>query len=347
MRRHWYLLVLLAGLISCRKTDSGKIDDHFILRSAGADMPVWVEGNPARKAFLVMLHGGPGGDAQVYNTLLRPFSDEMEKELVMVYWDQRGGGNSAGHFNKSAQDVANCVQDLDRLITVLNIRYGQDIKIYLMGHSWGGTLGTAYLLDPVRQARVRGFIEVDGAHNFLGIPEIVRRFREIGTRQIAFRESEAEWKQILDYCDEVDTLNPSDQDIIVLNQYGFSAERYLIDGGEINAGGEGNKPGTYMFGSSYNVGTANMNLLKTSSAMFQELKGVDYTSRMNELKLPCLFVWGEWDMVVPRELGWQAFFNCGAIDKDYVEFSKSGHSPMINETEGFTRLTLNWVIARL
>lgn len=344
------LIFLFTGLVllsSCKREEAGMLRDYFVLRNKGADMPVWVEGKSDRKVFLVLLHGGPGGDAQVYNTMMTVFSSRMESEVAMVYWDQRGSGNSAGHFDVSEQSVATCTDDLDKLITVLYSRYGNDSKIFLMGHSWGGTLGTSYLLDAQRQGRVKGFIEVDGAHNFLGIPEIVRRFNEIGKVQISADNNTGDWQNILNYCDGVDTTAPSDADIIQLNQYGFAAEEYLISADEMDRGGKGDEPGTMLLRSSYNFSTAAMNQLKTSQAMFNELKLVNYTQRMNEIKLPCLFVWGKYDMVVPRELGLQAYNRCGATDKQFLELAKSGHSPMVNETSVFCTEVLKWISDRI
>ena len=335
---------VLLGLFACKK-DKSVLKDHFILRNQGADMPVWVEGNSASKALLIVVHGGPGGDGQIYNSYMRGFSDKMENELAMVYWDQRGSGNSAGHFNADLYNVELFADDLGKLIQVLKTRYPGK-KIFLMGHSWGGTLITAFARNADKQKSIDGFIEVDGAHNFLGIPEIVRAFDSIGRQQIAKKMRVPEWTSILDYCESVDTVRPADDEIAQLNKFGFEAEIYLKESGDLvyNSGEE--KPGDYLLKGSFNFATAQFNMLTTNSALFDELKRTDFTLDFKNITLPSLFIWGRYDLVVPIELGRQAFANSGAADKTFVEFEKSGHSPMSNEMEDFSNLVITWVKAR-
>ena len=342
------LLFLLSGVVlifSACKKDRAVLKDHFILRNQGADMPVWVEGNAASKALLLVVHGGPGGDGQVYNTLMKGFSDKMEAELAMVYWDQRGSGNSAGHFNADLYNVELFADDLSKLITVLKKRY-PDKKIFLMGHSWGGTLITAFARNAERQKTIDGFIEVDGAHNFLGIPEIVMAFKIVGNNQIAVNNNAAEWREIVSYCNTVDVNNPTDSEIAQLNNYGFQAEIYLKDAGEIVYESGEEKPGYFLLRGSYNFATAQANLRTTNSTLFNELKRTNFTNDFKDITLPSLFMWGKYDLVVPIELGKQAFAKSGAADKTFVEFEKSGHSPMSNEMEYFSTTVISWVKAR-
>ena len=62
--------MLLSG--SCQKEEitlSDNAKDHFFLKSDGAEMPVWVEGNTESKTLVIFLHGGPGGSSIGYNEL--------------------------------------------------------------------------------------------------------------------------------------------------------------------------------------------------------------------------------------------------------------------------------------
>ena len=335
----------IALVFAACKKDLAVLKDHFILRNQGADMPVWVEGNAAAKALLIIVHGGPGGDGQIYNTYMKGFSDKMEKELAMVYWDQRGSGNSAGHFNKDIYNVNLFADDLDKLIQVLKTRYSGK-KIFVLGHSWGGTLITAFARNAERQKTIDGFIEVDGAHNFSGIPELIRAFNQVGNEQIANKNSVIEWTDILDYCRTVDSTKPTDENIAQLNKYGFETEAYLQKSGDLvyNSGEE--KPGYYLLRGSYNFSTARANMGITNTVLFDELKRTDFTKDFKDITLPSLFIWGKYDLVVPIELGKQAYAISGAADKTFVEFEKSGHSPMSNEMEDFSNLVISWVKAR-
>lgn len=345
MKRLLLACVAISLVFSACKKDRAVLKDHFILRNQGADMPVWVEGNAAAKALLIIVHGGPGGDGQIYNTYMQGFSNKMEKELAMVYWDQRGSGNSAGHFNKDIYNVNIFADDLDKLIQVLKKRY-PDKKVFVMGHSWGGTLITAFARNAERQKSIAGFIEVDGAHNFSGITELLRAFNQIGNEQIANKNSVIEWTDILDYCRTVDSTKATDDNIAQLNKYGFETEAYLQKSGDLvyNSGKE--EPGTFLLRSSYNFGTAYFNMRTTNTTLFNELKVTNFTQDFKDITLPSLFIWGKYDLVVPIELGKQAYAISGAADKTFVEFEKSGHSPMSNEMEDFSDLVISWVKAR-
>lgn len=335
--------LILIGFSQCKKSNLNNLQDYFVLRNQGADMPVWVEGNANSKSFVIIVHGGPGGDGQIYNTYLKDFSDKMEKEFAMVYWDQRGSGNSGGHFDASKYTTETYVDDLDKLIDVIKLKYGNDSKVFVLGHSWGGTLITAYSIDTKRQNKISGYIAVDGAHDFKNNDVVIKTFQKIGNAEIAAGHFTAEWTEIVNFCNNLNVNNLTDSDIGQLNAYGFTAESYLLsvdsiynNSGKVNAG-------KFSFFSAYNMPVAKINEMVTNSNMFAVLKNADYTAQMSSIKIPSLFIWGKFDMVVPLLSGNTGFAACGAADKKLVVMQNSGHSPMINEMENFSNEVINWV----
>ncbi len=346
MKKIGIFIAVITVFFGCKKQDISRLQDHFTLRNQGADMPIWVEGNLNSNAMVIFVHGGPGGDGQIYNTYLQEFSDKMESEFAMVYWDQRASGNSTGNFNSSKYNVETYVADLEKLIDVLKLRYGNARSIFILGHSWGGTLITAYAIDASRQAKIKGFIEVDGAHDFKSVDVLVNRFKQIGNEQILLGNHVTEWNDIVDYCNQVDPNNATDEQITKLNGYGFTAEQYLVNAGFIvNESGTVNIP-KYQFNGSLHFPLSWWNSTITNKGMYNELKNADYTAQMNAIKIPSLFLWGRWDMVVPRASGISGFVSCGAADKKYKEFDQSGHSPMINQMQDFVNELVPWVKAR-
>lgn len=94
-------------------------------------------GNPDNP-LLVILHGGPGSD---YRHLLncKQFADEGFR---VVFYDQRGSGLSKRH----PQDSYNIQVMLDDLEAVIDhYRTQPNQKVFLLGHSWGAMLATAYV----------------------------------------------------------------------------------------------------------------------------------------------------------------------------------------------------------
>ncbi|MFM9841263.1 MAG: alpha/beta hydrolase [Cyclobacteriaceae bacterium] len=94
-------------------------------------------GNP-NDPMLVILHGGPGSD---YRAMLncKAFSNDG---FFVVFFDQRGSGLSK-RYNK---DIYTLQLPLDDLTAVIKHYRGSSTqKVFLLGHSWGAMLATAYV----------------------------------------------------------------------------------------------------------------------------------------------------------------------------------------------------------
>ncbi len=90
---------------------------------------------PAGTPPVVLLHGGPGQGSAHFDALAGPF---MERELRMVYFDQRGSGASE---RPASGDYAlsTLVEDIEALRRALGVP-----KLTLIGHSFGSVLGLEY-----------------------------------------------------------------------------------------------------------------------------------------------------------------------------------------------------------
>ena len=90
-----FFTMAIALLMGCQKEEislSTAANDVFYLENNKAAMPIRVHGNTASKTFMMMVHGGPGGDAIVYRSDF--VKSQVEPEFAVVYWDQRNGGAS-------------------------------------------------------------------------------------------------------------------------------------------------------------------------------------------------------------------------------------------------------------
>ena len=344
----WLFLLLTFSFTACVKEQvllGTQVDNHFFLENDGARMMVRVEGNTQSKTFLVILHGGPGGETAVYNVLATAFSDPLERDYALVYWDQRGSGNSSGHYDEEVLHVDQYVEDLDKLLTLLQHRYGEDIGLFLMGHSWGGALASAYVTSEDKQNRLKAWCNVDGVHNFPALREIVlEKFLEFAPLQIAANNSKKGWKEILDYCEGLNPNRISDNQELRLNSMGYQAERLLTEDGIVNMPDiELNALLQYTLTSYHNTNMALLNQIFTNSHLWDKLRGINYTTAMEEVTIPALFLWGEHDFVVPPKMGIEIFEHYGGEDKSLHFFSKSGHSPMVNEPEEFVRILKDFI----
>lgn len=87
---------------------------------------------------VVMLHGGPGAD---YRSLLKA-SALANDGYYVIFYDQRGSGLSQRQ-DKSSYSIQLMLDDLTAVISHYRKSPGQ--KVFLLGHSWGAMLATAYV----------------------------------------------------------------------------------------------------------------------------------------------------------------------------------------------------------
>ncbi len=312
--------------------------ERFFFRTDGADLAVQVDGNRDSKVFILLIHGGPGGSGYEYNT--GSYADQLEEKYAMVYLDQRGQGASQGKYDASTLTLQQFSDDIYGLAQLLKQKYGQDISLFLMGHSWGGTTGTHALLNTQVQDEINGWIEVDGAHDIplLNI-EAIKMFRQIGAEELSKGNNTDRWQEIVDFANGVDTTNISEDEGGRINSYGFEAEGLLE---AINEGGGGN-PSHGILGRPH-LGLAHIiSSSSTANAITPETEVAAMTSELHKITVPSLFLWGKYDFVVAPALGVSAVSRVASQDKELVIFDHSGHSPMDTEPEAFVAAVVGFV----
>jgi len=133
------LIVLALGLpTASSKAQSTSIEEARFFELGGVEQWITIRGANRTNPILLILHGGPG-DAQ--SPLVSTY-EPLEKDFVVVQWDQRGAGKTLAHAGASPQTTS-----LDRLIrdgielTEYIRRYLHTNDVILVGHSWGSFLG--------------------------------------------------------------------------------------------------------------------------------------------------------------------------------------------------------------
>ncbi len=324
----------LLFVLSCSKEDFNDLSDTLYVRHKGADMPAHIYGNGSEKVFLIILHGGPGGSGFIYRA--GTIKSKIEKDYAVVYFDQRGSGMSQGRYSEDGISIDIMAEDVLALVKVIKHKYGDDSRFFLMGHSWGGTLGTAVLLK--NQDVFNGWIEVGGAHDPKGLYfEYIVNHKNVAVEQIDAENNVAYWEGVLDLVDKVDAAYNGD-DFKDMNRKAHNAEEKLTDDKVINEIDEdiaSQLSATSLFKNNLLTtwwNSANTNSILTDQGLWEDLS---YTNRLNEITLPSLLLWGKYDLVVPPKFGQDALDNLGSSAKELVIFEKSGHSPMFLEPDKF------------
>lgn len=132
-------LLIAAMMAALRPAVAAELVDgeaHVVLN--GVDHWYRVAGADHRTTPLIVLHGGPGGSAFVFE---HTQGERLERFQTIVYYDQRGGGRSAAPRDPKDYRMDRLVSDLDGLRRHLGAA-----KISLLGFSFGAELALEYAL---------------------------------------------------------------------------------------------------------------------------------------------------------------------------------------------------------
>lgn len=175
------IAILALSLLACTKgkliTDEGNLVPKTVksdpslpsIMVNGSMFHAETFGNPSDK-MLVVLHGGPGSD---YRHLLN-CKEFAANGYYVVFYDQRGSGLSERH-SKNLYSIQVMIDDLNAVIA--HYRKSPAQKVFLLGHSWGAMLATAYINQ--YPMAVRGVILGEpGGFKWKDIKDYVSRSRD-------------------------------------------------------------------------------------------------------------------------------------------------------------------------
>ncbi len=323
---------------ACKKNApsiSTNADDIFWVTNAGSDMPVWVKGNTASKTFILVVHGGPGEGA--YN-----FADDetarLRAKYAVAYWDQRNAGSAAGNSNYQNLSLAQMVNDFEAVVKVLKYRYG-NISVFIYGHSFGGLLGAAYLTTGNNQYEMKGWIDIDGAHNYPLTNALSKKMLiDTGTSEIAKGRNVSEWTQIVSYC-KTHNPNKSFDASSKIEEYAYDAQKYMgvNEKGDVVSLFSPEDPMSLL---------ANWYKMFNTSAgdeFIQSLQDDRYSKQLSKVTIPALLLWGKYDFTVPSGVGEDARKNLGSSYTRFVIFPHSGHRPMQGDTDSAENEIISFV----
>jgi pimeloyl-ACP methyl ester carboxylesterase len=334
MRRLAAALLVLAGC-------SAGVDRHFFVQTDdGALLKVHVQGNLDSGVLILLLHGGPSGSSHIYNS--GAWSSDLEDRYAIAYLDQRAQGASQGAIDTDAYGVDRAALDVEQVLAVLRGRFGSDKALYLLGHSWGGQLGTKALIDTDVRWELSGWIEAAGCHDNQREPVYVsQRMVEVGTAEIEAGNNVEDWTEIVDLAEGVlDSESITYDQLIDLNRSGFRAERLVED-----------IEWSYNLGEA--LGSAFTDQERTLTQLWagnlalynlgDEALETAFTDRLDEIELPSVFLYAAYDFVCPVQLGRDASERVSNAERELVVFEASGHSLMYNEPAAFVSSVVDFV----
>lgn len=295
------------SLYSLETITLGGIQQSILVRTDDKNQPI-----------VLFLHGGPG-TAQI--GFARRFQRQLEKEFIVVNWDQRGSG-----ISESAEfSIEAYLNDAKGLIQYLLKRFGKE-KLYLVGHSWGSILGSLLAQE-----------YHDYLYAYIGVGQIV--YTVEGERiSFEFVKDQAEKKRdkkALELLNNL-TFEPNSFD------YLFS-QRKLLDkykGSLYSMTGNQLFFGDFLHNTEYRLSDwfRFIKRNKTSlNMMWHEVAKIDFRNVV-DFSVPIYFCAGRFDFNTPSQLIEEYFHRIHAPVKELVWFENSGHCPPFEEHEKFNEV---------
>jgi pimeloyl-ACP methyl ester carboxylesterase len=219
-------------------------------------------------------------------------------------------------------------EDLKKVIQVIKYRYGQNSSIFILGHSFGGLLVTSFMTTDNYQTMVKGWIVVDGSHNYPLNDTLTRQMLlSIGQQQVALNNNTDNWNAIISYCNS-HTGNFTLQESQQLESFASDAETYFNEVRQLSA----SDFETMAIKDSWPITSMLFNYIYSLNASINEQLAVtQFSTSLYKVTTPTLLLFGKYDFVCPKELGDDILNRINTTDKKMVISPISGHSMMFQD----------------
>ena len=294
------LLLILSGIIlipifSCK--DKKEIPKEGLIEVEGGKVWYRINGNSDRTPVLI-LHGGPGSSSFGQEPL-----KELSKDRPIIFYDQLGSGRSDRITDTTLMKVERYIEEVEQVRMKLDLE-----KIVLYGQSWGTALSLEY---------------------YLKYPEHVKG--------IIFSSPYFSTKRwVKDAKELVTTLPDSIQNIIRTNE-----ERKTFDNKEY-------KDAVALFYSKFLRRKERPQHIKDTASKYfgtnvyeymwgpseftatGTLLNYDRIDKLSEVKVPVLFITGEYDEARPSTV---KYYQSLVPGSHFKEIENSGHATLNDNPE--------------
>ena len=315
----------------------GSIAELTMVRLGGQNQAIMMRGHSVDNPVLLYLSGGPGQTDLPYT---RAILQELEKDFIIVGWDQRGSGKSYAALDPvSTLTLDQAISDTIELADYLRRRFDEE-KVYLLGESWGSTLG---VLAAQRQPdRFYAFI---GSGQMVSQRETDRRLYQDVLDLAARTGDEALAQKMRAYGE------PPYQDSLaypfVMEQYDrlykphTPPQAYIERGTAADLGFWGIKGSEYNLVEKVNVLRAALDMF---SVMYPQLQGLDFRRDVPNLDVPVYIMDGAAELTSRRDLALEWYEQLQAPIKRIYTFENSAHSAAYEQFEAFHQIMVETVL---
>ena len=257
----------------------------IMIRAHSADLPV-----------LLYLSGGPGQSDLPYSRVLL---QDLTQDFVVVSWDQRGTGKSYPALDPvETLTLDQAVADTIELTNYLRERFDEE-KIYLMGESWGTTLGVLAV-----QQRPDLYYAWIGSGQMVSQRETDRQLYHDVLALAAQTGNAALTEQMLAFGEPpyADIPYPN---AVVMGNYDALGQPYTPPQDYIERGTAANLGPWGILGSEYTL-VEKVNVLRglidMFTVMYPQLQEIDFRQDVPRLDVPVYILDGKAELAARRDL---------------------------------------------
>lgn len=336
------LLTFTVALVRPARTDPivdangepipGSVAELTTVDVNGHDLHLMIRGHSIDNPVLLFLAGGPGGTDL---GAMRRHLPELEEHFTVVTWDQRGAGKSYDELDPTdTLTVPSTVDDTIVVTNYLRDRFEQD-QIYLLGQSWGTTLG-------VLAAQERP----DLYAAYIGTGQMVS---QLATDTIYYNDTIA-WAQANGddgLVDELEALGPPPYDEMLDYETSLAREQdiYPYDHSP-NSEGSGQMSENLVVEEYTLIDQVHAlgAFVDTFSVLYPQLQDVDFRETATEFDVPMFFVQGAHEAGGRAELFEDWYPMIDAPIKDIEILDTSGHRPLFEQPDEFLDYVVDTVL---
>ena len=316
----------------------GSIAEVTRVRIGGRDQGIMIRGQSVEKPVLLYLAGGPGQSSLPHP---RVIFEELEKDFIIVAWDQRGTGKSYAALDPTAGlTPQRAVADTIELTDYLRERFAED-KIYLLGESYGTILGVLTIQQ--RPDLYHAFI---GSGQMVNVAETDRRiYRDLLAN--AEQTGDARLAAKMRGFGEPPYADIPYANGFVMTNYDRLYKPYTPAQSYIERGTRSGMDQFGLKGSEYNL-VEKVNVLRglidMFSVMYPQLQAIDFRRDAAKLAVPVYMLDGKAELAARRDLALEWFNLLDAPQKRLFSFENAAHAVAFEEYEAFHRILVETIL---
>ncbi len=310
----------------------GSVAELTTVDLGGHDLGLMIRGTSTENPVLLFLAGGPGGSEL---GAMRRHLPDLEEHFTVVTWDQRGAGTSYAELDPTETiTLDGYVSDTIDLTNYLRDRFDKD-DIYLLGQSWGTTLGVLAVQE-----------RPDLYRAFVGTGQMVS---QLATDQIFYRDTLAWAKRAGNdgLVEQLQASGPPPYEAMFPYETALSHEDAVYPYDHT-----GNSEGAAQMSENLLVEEYSLidqvhvlgAFMDTFAALYPQLQDIDFRQSATDFEVPMYFVQGAHEAGGRAQPFAEWFPMINAPAKDLAVFDTSGHRPLWEQPGQFVDYMVDTVL---